>query len=560
MGSKGSPLAGSRGRAPGLLPRQTAVLIAFTLLILLPGRIALPPLDRDESRYMEATSQMIATGNLVDVRFQDQPRYLQPAGIYWLEDAAVSAVKLLAGSAAPQREAWPYRLPSLIAAVANVLLTASIGAALFGAETGLLAGLLLAASVLFNVEGRMATIDTVLLTAVLVAERALLAAWLDSGAGRATRRSVGLVYWAAVGGGAMLKGPVILIPALGTLAALCAAERSFGMWRRMRPLAGIPLALLIVLPWCLAILRVSHGTFFSTAIGHNLLGKVAGAQQAHGLPPGTYLAMFLAAFWPGSVFAALAIPFAWGQRRTRPVLFALAAIVPHWIVYELIATKLPHYVLPAFPAIAVLTAASLLQPASRMGVPGTLYAALWLLAGLAFAAAGPVLLYELQSEVDGLAIAFAVVGAVLTGLSGASLLRARRLRAASLAIAASFVTVTGLFLFVVPHLDTIWLSPRIASTMAQIRPCPTSRLVSASFTEPSLVFLAGRDTLLTMPQDAGRVLGRDACAVALVSRRDERAFRSSLAVPVRKLGEVDGVNYSTGRHLALSFFAAAPLP
>ncbi len=526
--------------------------------------MALPPLDRDESRYMEATSQMIATGNLVDVRFQDQPRYLQPAGIYWLEDAAVSAVERLTGSAAPRREAWPYRLPSLIAAICNVLLTASIGAALFGAETGFLAGLLLAASVLFNVEGRMATIDTVLLTAVLVAERALLAAWLDAGAGRRTGRAAALAYWAAIGGGAMLKGPVILIPALGTVAALCAAERSLGMWRRMRPLAGIPLALLIVLPWCVAILRVSHGTFFATAIGHNLLGKVAGGQQAHGLPPGTYLAMFLAAFWPGSVFAALAIPFAWTQRRTRPVAFGLAAILPHWIAYELIATKLPHYVLPAFPAIAVLTAASLLRPPVAVGrglrVLGTVYAALWVAAGLAFAVAGPVLLFRLQGEVGTLAIGFAAAGAVLVVLAGAALWRVRRLPAAGLAIAASFAIVTGLFLFVVPCLDTIWLSPRIAATMVQIRPCPTSRLVSASFTEPSLIFLAGRDTVLTMPQDAGRALGRDACAVALVSRRDERAFRSALAVPVRKLGEVDGVNYSTGRRLALSFFAAERSP
>ena len=556
MGSQGLPLAKAAGRAPGLRPRQAALLIAFTLLILLPGRIALPPLDRDESRYMEATSQMIATGNLVDVRFQDQPRYLQPAGIYWLEDAAVTAVEGLSGSAAPRREAWAYRLPSLAAAVANVLLTASIGTALFGVDAGFLAGLLLAASVLFNVEGRMATIDTVLLTAVLVAERALLVAWRDAKGSVAA----GLAFWAAIGCGLMLKGPVILIPALGTLAALCAAERSLRMWRATRPLLGIPLALLIVLPWCVAILRISHGTFFSTAIGHNLLGKVAGGQQAHGLPPGTYLAMFLAAFWPGSVFAALAIPFVWAERRTRPVLFALAAIVPHWIVYELIATKLPHYVLPAFPAIAVLTAAGLLQRRGAMGVVGTAYAVLWLVAGLAFAAAGPVLLFALQGEIDALAIAFAGGGAVLIGFAAAALFRARRLRAASLAIAASLVTVTGLFLFVVPKLDTIWLSPRIAATMGQIRPCPASRLVSASFTEPSLVFLAGRDTLLTMPQAAAAVLGHDSCAVALVSRRDAAAFRAALTVPVRKLGEIDGVNYSTGRRLALSFFAADPRP
>lgn len=543
-------------------PRRTALLAAFALLVLLPGRMTLPPLDRDESRYMEATSQMVATGDLVDVRFQDRPRYLQPAGIYWLEALSVSAVRAFAGTDAPMREPWPYRIPSLVAGVANVLLTASIGTALFGAEAGLLAGLLLAASVLFNVEGRMATIDTVLLTAVLVAERALLAAWQDRGRDAPTRPRTAFAFWGAIGCGLMLKGPVVLIPALGTLAALCAIERSGAMWRRMRPLAGIALALAIVLPWGIAILHVSHGTFFSTAVGTNLLGKVAGGQQAHGLPPGFYLATFLAAFWPGSLFAAFAIPFAWTRRRERPVAFTLAAILPHWLVYEAIATKLPHYVLPAFPAIAVLTAASLCAPPAgggRLGrALGGLWFALWTLAGLAFAAAGPLLLWRLQGLLSPLAIALAALGGALFAAAAVLVARRRRRAGALLSIASAFVLYVELFVAVVPALSAIWLSPRIAAAVAQVRPCPHSRLVSASFTEPSLVFLAGRDTLLTMPQDAARVLAADRCALALVGSRDEAAFRAALRVPVRKLGEIDGVNYSTGRHLALSLFTASP--
>ncbi len=539
-----------RGAEP--LPlRRVLFLLVFTLLILLPGRISLPPLDRDESRYLEASRQMLTTGDLIDIRFQDQPRWLQPAGIYWLEAGTVRIVEALAGSDAPAGTAWPYRIPSLLAGVANVLLTASIGTALFGAEAGFLAGLMLAVSVLFNAEGRMATIDTTLLTTTLLALRTLLSGrhpWL---------------YWIALGGGLMLKGPVGLIPVLGTPLALSFAERDLDIWRRLRPAWGIPLALAIVLPWLVAIQHVSHGRFLAIAVGHNLLGKVAGSQESHGAPAGTYLAIFLASFWPGSLFAVLAIPFAWARRRTKAVRFLLCWIIPTWLAFELIATKLPHYVLPAYPAIACLAAAALLAPVQRAAYPvrllAWLYGALWLAAGLAFAAAGPVLLVHYQATSSPVGIAASVAGAALLLASASVLIRGRRQPAFLLAAGGAYAIYAGLFTTVIPNLTTLWLSPRIADTVAEIRPCPGSVLASASYSEPSLVFLAGRKTRLLDPVDAARFLSQDrACGLALVGTRDEAAFRGALTVPVRKLAEIDGVNYSNGRHLALALYTASP--
>ncbi len=540
----------SRGAEP--LPlRRLLFLLVFTLLILLPGRISLPPLDRDESRYLEASRQMLQTGDLIDIRFQDQPRWLQPAGIYWLEAGTVRIVEGLTGSDAAAGAAWPYRIPSLLAGVANVLLTASIGTALFGAEAGFLAGLMLAVSVLFNAEGRMATIDTTLLTTTLLALRTLLSGrhpWL---------------YWIALGCGLMLKGPVGLIPVLGTPLALSLAERRLDIWRRLRPAWGVPLALAIVLPWLVAIQHVSHGRFLATAIGHNLLGKVAGSQESHGAPVGTYLTIFLASFWPGSLFAVLAIPFAWARRHTAEVRFLLCWIIPTWLAFELIATKLPHYVLPAYPAIACLAAAALLAPVQRAGRPvrllAWLYGALWLAAGLAFAAAGPVLLVHYQATSSPIGIAVSLAGAALLLVSASVLIRGRRQPAFLLAAGGAYAIYAGLFTTVIPNLTTLWLSPRIAETVAEIRPCPGSVLASASYSEPSLVFLAGRKTRLLDPVDAARFLAQDrACGLALVGTRDEAAFRGALTVPVRKLAEIDGVNYSNGRHLALALYTASP--
>jgi 4-amino-4-deoxy-L-arabinose transferase-like glycosyltransferase len=222
-------------------------LLLASLALFVPGRAQLPPIDRDESRYMEATAQMLEKGDYVDVRFQDKPRYLQPAGIYWLEAAAVAAF-----GAPGTREPWAYRLPSLAGAVVAVLLTGWIGGTLFGANAGLLAGLLLGASVLLSVESRMATIDATLLAVVLTAQAVLLRVYLRRDGPEPTGRPVAALYWAALGVGLMLKGPVILLVSWGTILALLVSERRGGWLRRLHPAWGVPLMLAILLPWLIA--------------------------------------------------------------------------------------------------------------------------------------------------------------------------------------------------------------------------------------------------------------------------------------------------------------------
>ncbi len=543
-----------------LTARHYALIAALVLALFLPGRGTLPPLDRDEARYMEATAQMLRSGDLIDVRFQDQPRYLQPAGIYWLEAAAVAAT-----GTGQLREPWAYRIPTLIAVVVSVLLTARIGAALFGVRVGLLGALLLAVSVLMTAEGRLATIDSCLLAAILALQTALLRAWSDRESADATPRAVAALYWAALGVGLMLKGPVMLIPALGTPLALALVERRVGWWRRLRPAWGVPLMLAIVLPWCIAIWLVSHGLFFQRAVGTNFLGKIASGQQAHGLPPGYHLAVAAVAFWPGSLFAAMAVPFVWFRRRTAPVRFLLCWIVPHWLVFELIATKLPHYVLPAYPAVALLAAAGIAQPggwrwpAALWGrVLLVLYGLVWLAVGLVLAVAGPVLLWRLQRELPPVALLLPVLALPLLLLSAWLLLRGRAQDALLSVAGAAVISYFGLFSVVLPRLTTIWLSPRIAATVALVKPCPTSVLASASFSEPSLVFLAGQATRLVNASAAADFLAGDrACGLALVGSRDEAAFRARLqahALAVRQLALIEGINYSNGRRLQLKLF------
>lgn len=545
--------------------RALALLGLFAFLLFLPGRASVPPFDRDEPRYMEATAQMLESGNFVDVRFQDKPRYLQPAGIYWLEAAAVAATGTL-----KERAVWAYRIPSLLAMAASVVLTAWIGSALFGAAAGGMAAIMLMVSVLVTAESRMGTIDSTLLLSVLLAQVALVRAQLDRANGRATAWQTAVLFWAAIGCGLMLKGPVILIPSLATPLALAGLERNFSLWRRLRPTWGWLIAVALMLPWCVAIGVVSHGAFFTNAVGTNFLGKVASGQQAHGLPPGYHVLVFLLAFWPGSFFVAAALPAVWQNRHVQAVQYLLCWIIPHWLVFELIATKLPHYVLPTYPAIAVLTAGMLLRGAAvwqgwpkRVWARGLLgfYGVAWCVVGVALAVAGPVLVWQLEHVLSLPALVLAGGCLPLVGLAAVQIYRSELRRAFLTSATCAALLYVGLFTVVVPRMHSIWLAPRLAALVQTHLPCGAqTEVASASFSEPSLVFLlGGKVKLLTPQQSAAMMLKNPTCALALVDEKMRPEFMAALGeAQALSYGMVSGLNYSNGHHLSISLYGLAP--
>jgi 4-amino-4-deoxy-L-arabinose transferase-like glycosyltransferase len=538
------------------------LLVLLSVALFLPGQAGLPPLDRDEARYAQATTQMFETGNFLDIRFQDQPRYLQPAGIYWLQAAAVSLL-----SAPDSREIWAYRVPSLLGATLAVLLTAWIGNLLFGEPAGFLAAVLIAVSLILGIEARMAKIDAVLLATVLAAQAALARIYLAAATDREVRPGWAAAFWLALGAGLMLKGPIILLVVFGTILLLTVTERSVGWLRRLRPLWGVPLMLAVVLPWSITIAVASKGEFFATAIGHSLLGKVATGQQSHGAPPGYHLAAFPLTFWPGSLFAALAAPAVWARRREPAVRFCLCWIVPTWIVFEMILTKLPHYVLPTYPAIACLAASSLLAPGGGGGARWQVhllraFAALWLVVGVALAALLPVATWVLEARVDPVGVLTALLVVPLLIATLLLLRRDRSIRAVACAGGAALLLYASAYSYQLPHLQTIWMSPRIAEAVGRAKPCATTTVATMPYAEPSLVFLLGTGTKLTDVRGvAEHLLRNPACGLALVGAEERSPFLSLMEAANVKPREVDrirGINYSNGKTLDLTLYAASP--
>src|SRR5579872_3233488 len=131
--------------------RAVLILIALAALSFLPGFFQIPPVDRDEARFAQATKQMVESGNYVDIRFQDEVRYKKPVGIYWLQAAVVKTADAL-GMPGAHTTIWLYRIPSLLGATGAVLLTYWCALAFGSRRTAYIAGLMLACSVLLGVE------------------------------------------------------------------------------------------------------------------------------------------------------------------------------------------------------------------------------------------------------------------------------------------------------------------------------------------------------------------------------------------------------------------------
>ena len=102
--------------------RAVAMLVLLSLIAFLPGFFQIPPIDRDEARFAQASKQMIETGDYVDIRFQDEVRYKKPVGIYWLQAAVVRTAEAL-GVRNARTTISLYRVPSLCGAVGAVLAT-----------------------------------------------------------------------------------------------------------------------------------------------------------------------------------------------------------------------------------------------------------------------------------------------------------------------------------------------------------------------------------------------------------------------------------------------------
>ena len=545
--------------------RLTIVAYAFLALLCVgffsPGIMSMPPTDRDESSFAQATKQMIETGNYTDIRLQEKPRYNKPIGIYWMQSASVRLLN-------PQHldEIWAYRVPSFVGATFAVLMTAALGSLLFSPAAGLLAAIMLAGCVLLNVEARLAKTDAALLGCIMASMYAMGYAYTKDSLGKIAKWVIPLIFWTALAKGVLIKGPIIFMPITGVLVWLWITDKRLSFFKKLRPILGIVYALALIAPWFVAIYTQSHGAFLQQSAGNDMLAKIWEGQNRGSIPPGSHLLALPLMFFPYVLFTVFAVPDIWKNRRMTGVKFCLGWIIPMWFVFELSMTKLLHYVLPAYPAIALLTAWCLVDgfPSvmkAKRRFPLALIVGTWIIIGAAFAFISSVLPYFADERLE---IPQIVAGLILLLSQALALLLFIKHKTASLVVLTlgGLIFIPTTFGITLPRLQSVWMSRSIVEAVAETGRCVKSQIVSVGYHEPSLAFLAGTDTIMAKTGDeAALALKQNSCRVVIIDDKHKQEFVDAFANAAHKPKEarsVGGLNSGRGKQASLTIFILPP--
>ncbi|MBM3586379.1 MAG: phospholipid carrier-dependent glycosyltransferase [Alphaproteobacteria bacterium] len=537
-------------RRPGLW------LALLCLLVWLPGFFSIPPGDRDESRFAQASRQMVETGDYVRIKLGEVERNKKPVGIHWAQAATVHGLEAMG---IPARGAiWAYRLPSLIGALLAVLATCYLGRALVGRRAAFLAAAMLAPCMVLVVETHIAKTDAALLASITAAMLLMGRAYLTP-AQFSAKQALG--FWLALGAGVLLKGPIApMVPLLAGI-TLLVTDRRAPWFGALRPLWGVPLMIACAAPWFIAIGIATEGRFFSQAIGDDMLTKVGSGEESHWGPPGFYSFLFGITAFPSAWVVLRALAGAWADRLRPQTRFLLGWAVPVWLLFEAVATKLPHYPLPAYPALMLLAAAWALDPLRRP-TPRWLAAIGWLALGgvaLGLPIAGIAAAFYAERRLDFFGLIGLGFGVALILLLWRAARAGHWARAALLGAVLSLPVYAAVLEGVIPRVNAVWVSPRLAVEVRAIAPGLRDRDFGVvGYHEPSLQFaLGGGIALLRDGAAAAAFLAEKPGRVVAVSHRQEAAFRAAAAergIAPRDVGSVTGLNYVRGRWLTLLIF------
>ena len=542
--------------------RASLFLVLLCLVAFLPGFFSIPPVDRDEARFAQISRQMVESGNLTEVRIGAEARHTRPLGLYWVQ-AGVVAVAEAIGVPDARHSIWVYRLPSLGAGIAAVLLTFWAALSFVGRRAAIFAATLLASCASLGVAARLAVPDVVLLAAVAAMMGALGRAYMatapEDRAAPAVDSRLAAILWGSLAVALLMKGAIAPLYVALPIVALIALDRSARFLRPTAPVIGLALCLLVVGVWLY--LRHYASTDATSEADRGLVGRVGPAFSGFSGFPGTYLLMFWGMFWPAAPLAALAVPIIWKARRLRAVRFLLAWILPAWVLFELLPTKLPANVIPTFPAIAILVALAVERGAmalTNMRLARLLW--FWPLIGLVIAVMALLGLAVFDGTTSLLAWPFLLAGFFALVTAAVSVREYGIEKATLLGIAGRLISGIGVMQLVLPQMDSIWIAPRMAEIAAQ-ESCATSGqglvVGAAGYNEPSFVFLAPGPARYMDGSAAADFLAEGGCKAVFVERRQEARFvrrAEQLGLRIDRGADLRGFDYINGRRVRISLY------
>ena len=299
--------------------------------------------EPDEPRFAEATHQMFQRGDFFTPYLNGVPRFEKPILFYWAQAVAFIAFG---------ENEFAARVPSAVAGIGIVILLYLLAAQVASPRAALVSALVLSTMFRFVTFARIGLTDVPVLFFIVAALYGFVCA-----AARASWRWV-LFAWSCVGLGVLTKGPVGLLPVVIWL-TYAVLIRSRSTLTRVRPLLGMALAIAIAAPWYVLMIVEYGRAFIDFALGHEIFERVV--SEASFAPSRGFFYYFKV--WPGdaapwsAMFIAAVGWAVWrwralDQTAKRSLILASAWFISVFIVFSLSRSKVPHYVLPAYPAAA----------------------------------------------------------------------------------------------------------------------------------------------------------------------------------------------------------------
>ncbi|HML29506.1 MAG TPA: glycosyltransferase family 39 protein [Hyphomicrobium sp.] len=455
-------------------------LLALCVVVYLPGVVRLPAVDRTEIIWSETTRDMVARGDWTDPRFGDAVHQYRPIGTFWAQGAA----RWLAGQS-QDRNITVYRIPSFLAVTLAILALFWLGRGLVGAETALIASALFAVAPLTVLVSQLAIAEGLSLLPATVAMLALARIYTNEEEPIGTA----LLFWAAVGVGILINALLVPILVLATLVALYIFDRDLMWLKRLRPIIGVPIALVLGAPW-LMVRAHQDGVAFAGLSWRQFFTALGGAQDMKLRAfPGTFVLALMLGFIPGTMLIGTAFKRFWAEHeKARLPRFLLAWVLGYLVYLEVLSSKPGTYMVQTmFPALALGVA--MVVTSERGDGKQPEWSGFWIwptaLSALPLVIFGAVYLFvgELPSLFALVLIAITASLFIWTGQLG----REGQLRRWA-AIGCAALGLFGLTLLgvVMPSIDKIWPAGRIAKAIAA---CPKQDAVLIGFREPSGRFL-----------------------------------------------------------------------
>lgn len=492
--------------------------------------------DEDEPKNATCAQEMLARGDWVVPTFNEHLRTDKPILIYWLLLSIYSLFGISETTA---------RLPSALLSLGTILMTYEIGRTLFRPQVGLWGALVLATSLMFGVAARACTPDATLIFCTTLGLM-LFARGLNAlpAPGEITRGSLAslrlplatqLAFYAALGFAVLAKGPAgvvlptavavmfwIVWPAMAASSLVANPSPRPATWSAwfqhgahsiwtaiqpretfraifaMRPFTALLVVGLIALPWYIAVWRATDGAWVMGFLGKHNVARFTSSLEGHSGPIFYYLITIFISMLPWSLLLPSALqrssatlvanPFA-----ARGDCFLLVWAATYVAFFSLAQTKLPSYVLPCYPALALLVgrvvADWIANPATlaRRSIDGVLW--LTILSGIVFLVAVPIVAPIFLPGDRGL---FAFVGLIPIAAGATALWLTRQGRiahAASTFAAGSLLFAVSLFGGVSLAIDPYQNSKPVLTLLRQ-QSGDQFQLAVFDFFRPSLVFYA----------------------------------------------------------------------